>query len=136
MSGLSLEVSRGGRSVRSGLSGSSGYGLEVVGFVRVHRVRWGALFSRPVVPWRSLGSFGLVSFIRVRPKICWVRSGSSGSSGCALGVDGFVRVPLVPPGAPFGLLSSFRFVGFVWLPLAGRLVAFGSSVRAWSRSVP
>ena len=47
-------------------------------------------------------------------------------SGCALGVDGFVRVHPVRPGAPCELLGSMGFVEFVRLHLAGRLVSFGS----------
>ena len=41
--------------------------------------------------WASLGSFGVAGFIGVRPVYRWIRSGSLGSMGCALGVVGFVR---------------------------------------------
>ena len=70
------------------MSGSSGYTLEVVGFVRVCEVRWGAL-------WWSLVHFRL-----------------SGSTDCALAVAGFVQVRLVCPGMLLWPLSSF---GIVWL---------------------
>ena len=91
-------------------SAMSGCGLGVAGFFRVRLVRPGA-------PRGWLGSFGFVCFVRVRPgdrlvlshtsssSWCavvghWVRSRSSASFGCALGVAGFVRVRLVRPRAP------------------------------------
>ena len=42
--------------------------------------------------WGSLGSFGLVWFIWVRPGCRWVHSGLFGSFGCALWVVVFIRV--------------------------------------------
>ena len=104
-------------------SGSSGYALEVVGFVRVRLVclcaPWGLLGSiwfvsvrprsrwfvwvlpvRPCTHWRSLGSFEFVWFVCVHRGDCWVRSGLSGSSVCALGVVhlfGFFRFVRVRP---------------------------------------
>ena len=95
-----VRVRPGGCGVRSGLSGAFVYALDVVG---VCRVRCGALLwslvrlARPVLPWRSLGSFGLVSFVCVCPGGGWVRSSSS---GCAFVVVGFVRVRLFHLCAP------------------------------------
>ena len=67
--------------------------MEFAWFVRVCLVR-------PGTPWRSLDSVGFVGFIEVRFCCRWARFGSSGSSGCALVVVGFVRVCLVRQGAP------------------------------------
>ena len=41
--------------------------------------------------WASSGSFGVAGFIGVRPGSRWVRSGSLGLLGCALGVVWLVR---------------------------------------------
>ena len=72
-------------------------------FIRVHPVRPGA-------PWVSLGSFTLVRFIRVHPGCRLVSTDLAGSSGCALGVAGFIRVRLVSSREPCGSLGSSRFV--------------------------
>ena len=56
-----------------------------------------------------------------------VLSGSSDSSGCALGVSGFVRFGLVRPGSPWDSLGSFGFVWFVRLGPGVLCVLSGSS---------
>ena len=90
----------GGLWVRSNSSGKPRCALGVTG---IRLVRLGP-------PWGSLGSFGFVWFVTLRPG---VRSGSSGMSVCTLGVVGFDLVCLVRPGAPWVSLSSFGFVWFV-----------------------
>ena len=108
-----------------GSSGSSGSralgGAEFDRFCRVHLgVPRGLLGSssgsfvfvrlvRPGAPGWSLGSFVFVGF-RVRTRCRWIRSGSSGSSGCALGVSGIFGVPLFRSGEPWMSLGSFSFV--------------------------
>ena len=80
----------------------------------VFEFHWGAPWGRRgrcvhwVALWGSSGSFGVTGFIVVRPSGLsgsfritgfigvrpgnrWIRSGSLGSLGCALGVVGFVR---------------------------------------------
>ena len=73
------------------LSGSYEWALQVVWFDRVR------LVCR-CVPCVSLGSFGFVWFVRVRPWGRSVRSGSSGSSWFTIGIAGF---RLVCSGAPW-----------------------------------
>ena len=51
-------------------------------------------------PWESLGSFGFVWFVRVCSGGRYIRSGSTGSSECALCVERFVRIGLVSLGTP------------------------------------
>ena len=85
----------------------------------------------------SLASFALVWFVRVR-------SYSSDSSRCALGVAGLVWVPLVPIGAPWLSLSSFGFIWFVqmcpgyrwfvWMRRGSRSDSSGSSRCAFGVS--
>ena len=79
-----------------------GCALDVAGFLRVNLVRSGA-------PWVSLGSYGLVWFVRMHPGGRWVRLGSSCSSDGALSVVGFVMVRVVRLGAPWVYQGSFRF---------------------------
>ena len=98
-------------------SGSSEGVLNVVGFVQIRAIPLGA-------PRMSVGSFRFVWFVRVIPGCRWVRSGSSGSSGCALGFAGFV---LDRSGAPWWSLGSFFafgtsgfapvVAGYVWVRL-------------------
>ena len=159
-----------GLSVRSGSSGSSQCVLGVAGFFRFRLVRrgapWRSLGSfgfvwfvtmalgvtrfdrlrmvRPSAPLRSLSSIRCVWFVLVRPGGLWVRSDSSCSSGCALGVlefvwvrlvhpgakwwvVEFVRVHLVCPGAPWTSVGSFGFVWFVRVCPGCRWVRSGSS---------
>ena len=66
-------------------------------------------FMRLVAAWGSLGSFELVWFVRARHGGRSVLSGSSGSSGCALGVACSFRSRVVRPGAPWVSLESFTF---------------------------
>ena len=72
------------------LSGWSSFGstLRVAGFGRVRLVC-------SSVPRGSLGSFGLVLLVWIHPEGRLVHA--STSSGCALGVAGFVRVRVVRP---------------------------------------
>ena len=78
---------------------------------------------RPGAPWVSLGSIGFVWFVRIRPCGRWVRSGSSCSSGCALGVAGFLLVRLVSSGVPWVSLSSY---GLIWIHPRGCWIRLGS----------
>ena len=71
------------------------------------------------VPFASLGTFGVVGFIRVRPG-CWVHSGSLGSLGCA------PECRWVHFGVPWCSLVSFWLVGFVRMRPGGRWVYSGS----------
>ena len=93
--------------------------MGVARFVQVRLVRPGA-------PLAYLGSFGFVFFVRLFRCVYY---GSHGSSGWALGFHGFVRVcqaragvlwrllcsitfvrvRVVRPGAPLGLLGSIGF---------------------------
>ena len=75
----------GGRRVHPCSLGSLGRALEVVGFIRVRNVHYGA-------PWGSLGSFGLVGFIQARHRRGRIHSGSLGSFGRAHGVVRFIRI--------------------------------------------
>ena len=103
--------------VHSGLSGSSGCSLDVAGFIRVRLgVPLASIGFVRVLPggrWVLSGSFTFVLFVWVCPSVCCVRSGSSGSFRCAMGVVGFFRVRLVRLNSPWGSLGSFRFVWFV-----------------------
>ena len=63
----------------------------------------------------------------MRPGDRSVRLGSSGLFSCALGVVGFVRIPLVPFGAPWLSLGSFRFIWIVRVGPGGRWVPMDSS---------
>ena len=80
----------------------------------------------------SLGSFGVVEFIRVHPGGRWVHSGSLGSFGCSLVVVVFIlgrRDRLVSLGSfcVVGFVwGSFRVVGFVRVHPGGRWVHSGS----------
>ena len=97
---------------------------------------------RPVAAWGSLGSFRFVWFFRVHHGDRWVISGSSASSGCALGVTwffhtrllrsdaplwvaGFVRVRLLRPVVPWVSLDSLEFVRFVRVHPRGLSVLSG-----------
>ena len=75
----------GFRWVRSGSSSIFGCALAVAGLFRVHLVHAGG-------SWMSLGCIGFVWFIWVHPLGHLIIPGSSGSSGCALGVGSFVLV--------------------------------------------
>ena len=78
-------------------------------------------------PTMCLGSFMFVWLVRVRPGCHWVRSGSSGSSGCALCVAGFVGVRMDSSGAPLWSSGSFLFVWYFRVRPGGR---WGSSVSS------
>ena len=118
--------SSGGRWVHYGSSGSFQYAIAVVGLDCVRVVHQGGAVEfvrvrlvRPGVPWRSMGWFGFVWFVRVRP------GGRRVHSGCSvftLGVAGFVRVLLVCPSAPMGSLRSFWFVWLVRGSPGGRWI--------------
>ena len=84
------------------MSGSSGYALEIVGFVLVCGLRWGALRS-----------FGFVWFVIGR----WC---SSGPSRCALVVARLLLVRLVCPGTLWVLRVQSGFVWFVRVRRGGR----------------
>ena len=119
-----------GRWIRSGSSGLFASTVGIAGFVGVPLARprehwvslgsfryvcflWvrpGCLRVRLDAPLRLLGSFGFVLFVRGAPWVRWVGSGSSGSSECALGVTGFVRVRLDRSCPPWWCLGSFSFV--------------------------
>ena len=86
-------------------------------------------------------SLRFVCFPWLRQVCLWVRSGSSSSSGCALGVIGYVRVDLVRPGVLWGFLGSLGFVrlrsGGRWVGIwyvrvysGGRWIRLGSSVSS------
>ena len=105
-----------GRWVRSGLSGSTGFAVGVAGFVAVCLVRPGA-------PLGSLGWFGFVWFVQVRPWGDWVQSGSS---SMALRIAGFDWVPLVCLCVPCGSLGSLEFVWLVRVRHGGCWVRSGS----------
>ena len=62
----------------------------------------------PVRPGGPLCSLWVVVIVRVRPGCRWVRSASLGSLECAMGVVGFIWGRCVCSGTPWGL-----FV-FVW----------------------
>ena len=79
-------------------------------FVRVH-------------PWRRLVRSGATASFE-RPRGRWVRSGSSGSFGCAPGVAWSVQFRLVRLDALWGSLGSFCFV---CLRHVCRCVSLGSS---------
>ena len=103
-----------------GLSGLFWWAPWVDGFVRVRLLRLGA-------PCVLLGSFGLVCFVGLRSWCRYIRSGSSGWSGCALRVlsgscasfesvvrvTAFIWIYLARLGVPLGSLSSFVLVRFV-----------------------
>ena len=85
-----------GHWVHSGSLGSFGCALGVVGFL--------------LVPWWSLGSFGVVG---LAPWGRWDHTGSLGSFGCALGVVGFIRGRWVHSDASCWSLGLFGDVGFI-----------------------
>ena len=122
-----------------------GVSLGSFAYVWYVRVRLGRRYIDP---------YGLVLFVRMRPWGRWVRFGSSCSFACAMGVAGFVRVRLVRPGvslgsfhsnrcalgvssfvmvcldclcAPWGSLSSLRFVWFAWARTGDIWLRSGSS---------
>ena len=78
-------------------------------------------------PKWSLGSFGFVLFVWMRPEVRLVHSGGSALSDCALGVSGFARVRLVCAGAPCGLLVSFGLYWCIRVRAGGRLGSSHSS---------
>ena len=143
------------RCVHSGAPWGTSDPLEGVGFIQVHPGgrwfiggRWvhrGSLGSLGVIwfirvrlavcrvhsvslyaPLVSSGSFGVVRFIWVRPGGRRINSATLGSFGCSLGVVGFLRGRWVHSGSPWGLSDSFWGVGFIRVRSWGRWVHWGS----------
>ena len=77
-------VRHGWRPIHQGSLGSLGCTLQVVGFIRVFWVHWGAT-------WASSDSSRVAGFAGVCPGVCRVHLGSLDSLECALGVVGLIR---------------------------------------------
>ena len=119
------------------VAGFIGESPGVVGFIRCRRVYLGVLWGSSCTSWDAVfvgvrpggrrvhpgsigslervvgisGSSGIAGFIVVRLGGSRIHQGSLDSFGCALWVNGFIRVRLVYRGAPWGLSGSSKVAG-------------------------
>ena len=105
-----IELRPGSHQVNTG---SFGYALGDVGFIRDRKAHWGD-------QWGSLGSSWVAGFIVVHPELLLCSSGvdgiikgSLGSLGCALGVVRYIRGSWVHYDAPRGLSGSCGVAVFI-----------------------